>query len=171
MNMPLTGLDRTMARIPYSSSKAVTYARDYCKQKSNICGVYLDGPKKSDSAHFIAHCLAAGGLEIRNTNPDSARCPHGLAEFNVDLEAQLKEWSYIYENIKEIDLSDAMVGDIGFLHAERPRHAFMIAAPWNAIRNPFSTPKAWAHSTARCGEEMDTDFRHWFTSAYRLEDG
>lgn len=162
-----------MARHPYKNIAAINYAKKYCGQtgsEGNSCGVYLSGENKSDCAHFLAHCLAAGGIRIANTNPGTAFCPDGLAVRNTDIESELKRLSKQYDNIKEIDLSDAIVGDVGFLQAHRPWHAFMVCEVWN-IGMPTSTPKVWAHSSARCCEEMNTDWKHWFSSAYRLEDG
>lgn len=160
-----------MARVPYSNHKAISYAKDYCGKEGNACGEYLKGANKSDCAHFIAHCLDAGGLKIKNVDPNTAFCPHGLAVRNTVIVPELRRLSGIYENVKEIELSDAIVGDVGFLNLERPRHAFLVCEPWNHISNPFSTPKVWAHSGARCCEEMDTNWRQWLSSAFRLEDG
>lgn len=162
-----------MARHPYKIISAINSAKEYCGKEDNSCGVFLAGENKSDCAHFLAHCLAAGGIKIKNTNPETAFCPHGLAVRNTDIEAELRRLVGKFDNIKEIDLSDAIVGDVGFLQAHRPWHAFMVCKVckvWN-IGMPTSTPKAWAYSSARCCEEMNTDWKHWFSSAYRLEDG
>lgn len=159
-----------MARVPYNNVSAYSYAKKYCGKEENSCGVFLKGNNKSDCAHFLAHCLDAGGVRIKNTNSGTAFCPHGLAVRNTDIEAELKRLAAKYDNIHEIDLSDAIVGDVGFLQAHRPWHAFMVCEPWDGS-SPFATPKVWAHSSARCCEQMATDWKHWFSSAYRLEDG
>ncbi|MEP2980441.1 MAG: amidase domain-containing protein [Lentilitoribacter sp.] len=160
-----------MARIQYANIAAISYAKKYCGEENNSCGVYLKGENKSDCAHFLAHCLAAGGIKILNKNPGTAFCKHGLAVRNTDIEAELKQLEKQFDNVKAIGLSDAIVGDIGFLQLERPRHAFMVCEVWNPYTDPFSTPKVWAHSSSRCCQEMDTDWQQWLSSAYRLEDG
>ncbi len=159
-----------MARHPYKNFKAFSYARQYCGLEANSCGKYFDDDVNSDCAHFLAHCLAAGGIVVRNTDPKTAFCPDGLAIRNTVIEAELRRLAVKYENVAEIDLSNAIVGDVGFLQAHRPLHAFMVCEIWDGS-SIFSTPKVWAHSTSRCCEEMDTNFKQWFSSAYRLEDG
>ena len=158
-----------MARVPYDNHKAITYAKTWCSKASNACGVHLEGDNRSDCAHFLAHCLAAGGITIKD--PSTGLCPHGLAVRNVDLVAGLKALGQAYENVFPIPLNDAIVGDVGFLKIERPRHAFMVCEPWNSYGNPLSTPKVYAHSSARCCETMDTSWRQWLSDAFRLEDG
>ena len=156
-----------MARIPYKNADAIQYAKDYCGKKDNSCGKYLEGDELSDCAHFLAHCLAAGGIKI--TDPSTGLCPLGLAVRNVDLVAGLDKLKDEYENVKRIDMTDAIYGDVGFLKLERPRHAFMVCEPWNG--NYLTTPKVYAHSGARCCEHMDTFWRQWFSDAFRLEEG
>jgi hypothetical protein len=157
-----------MARKTYSNPKAFGYAKKYCGQKTNECGVYLEGPKKSDCAHFLAHCLNAGGIKIPDGGQDL--CPMGLAVRNVDLVDALNKLAAQYENIKVIDLSEAIIGDVGFLKIERPRHAFMVYKP-GTLPGGLDVPYVWAHSDSRCGEQLDTVWRQWFSTAFRLEDG
>jgi hypothetical protein len=158
----------TMPKTPYDNWKAITHAKEWCGKKSNVCGVFLDGENKSDCAHFIAHCLAAGGIVIKNTDRGTAFCPHGLAVRNVDVVGHLKQLAAAFDNVKPIDMTDAIVGDVGFLKLERPRHAFMVCEPWNG--SVTTTPKVYAHSSSRCCEVMDTSWRHWLSDAFRLED-
>jgi hypothetical protein len=160
-----------MPRHAYTNTKAISHAKQWCGQQSNSCGVYLQGGNKSDCAHFLAHCLDAGGITISDASGAAPLCPKGLAVRNVDLVGELNKLSAAFDNVKKIDLSDAIVGDVGFLKIERPRHAFMVCEVWNPIEHPLSTPKVYAHSTSRCCEEMDTIWRQWFTDAFRLEDG
>jgi hypothetical protein len=159
-----------MARVPYQNPKAIAYAKQYCGTEDNSCGTYLKGGSLSDCAHFIAHCLAAGGIKVMNTDPATALCGHGLAVRNPVIVAELDRLAGLYENVKPIDLSDAIVGDIGFLNLERPRHAFMISRP-GPYPGKLNVPFAWAHSNSRCDEQLDTDFWQWLANAYRLEDG
>lgn len=153
-----------MSRVPYQIWQAITYAKEWCDKKDNSSGVYLDGENKSDCAHFLAHCLAAGGKKVLNYDPGTKFCKHGLAVRNTTLSKELKRLAGLHENVKIIDLDDAIVGDIGFLKIERPRHAFMVCEPWKwEITNLLSTPKVWAHSSKRCCEEMDTSWRQFFS--------
>lgn len=162
-------------RVPFNNGKALTYAREYACKDDNACGVFLQGAKKSDCAHFVAHYLAAGGIRIANPDPNNALCPDGLAVRNTDLVNALRDLARTYANVREQDLVwDAIVGDVGFLHTYRPSHAFVIAEPVRIDKQPVlpQGPKAWAHSTRRCGEPLDAQFRQqWITTAFRLEDG
>lgn len=159
-----------MARIPYQNIGAINYAKAYCGKKTNSCGVYLEGEKKSDCAHFIAHCLAAAGLRIEAAPDEDKLCPNGLTARNTVLEARLLHLSTTVGNVKKISLDDGIVGDVGFLQAHRPTHGFLICRPGN-YAGGFSVPYVWAHSSAHCDTQLDTTWRQWFSSAYRMEDG
>jgi len=159
-----------MGRHPYKNFEAVKYAKNWCSKKDNSCGVYFEGTNKSDCAHYLAHALAAGGIIIKNPDPASRHwCPDQLAIRNTDIVARLKQLAEQYENIFEIDLSDAIVGDVGFLKTIRPSHAFMVCTPWDG--RILTTPKVYAHSRSRCCERMDAGFKQWLSDAFRLEDG
>lgn len=158
------------SRIKYSNPKAYGYAKKYCQSEDNECGVFLSGQNKSDCAHFIAHCLNAGGIVIKNSDPQTKFCPQGLAVRNPVIVDSLRQLATRFENIKEIDLSDTIVGDVGFLTLDRPRHAFMVCKPGQQPGN-LNVPFVWAHSSARCCEQLDTNWRQWFSTAFRLEDG
>lgn len=161
-----------MTKISYNNGKAIQHAKSWCGKQSNPCGVYLEGPERSDCAHFLAHCLKAGGIEIRNQDTATAFCPHGLAVRNTVLVAVLKDLALRYSNIREIGLADAIVGDVGFLdRPDRPYHAFMICEPVDMRLTPPPPIKVYAHSTSRCCEAMDAKWRQWFSTLFRLEDG
>lgn len=118
----------------------------------------------------IAHVLAAGGIVIKNPDPKIRNwCPDQLAIRNVDLVKGLKKLARKYDNIFEINLSGAIVGDVGFLKRERPTHAFMVCTSWAG--RWLTTPKVYAHSTARCCKHMDAGFKQWLSDSFRLEDG
>src|SRR5688572_21141459 len=102
-------------KVAYDNWKAITYARKYCGQRQNECGVYLDGPKKTDCAHFMAHALAAGGIRVAVTDPSANLCPWGLTVRNTDLVAALRALAARHSNVHEIGLTDSIIGDIGFL--------------------------------------------------------
>lgn len=159
-----------MAKTKYDNWKAITYAKNYCGKKDNACGKYLEGDEKSDCAHFIAHCLAAGGIVIKNPDPGTAFCPHGLAVRNTVLVDGLRKLANQYENVKEIGLADGIVGDVGFLDHLKPYHAFMVCEPFD-LSKPADAPKVYAHAASRCCERMDTNWKHWFSTMFRLEDG
>ena len=78
-----------MSRVPYKNWQAITYAKEWCDKKDNSCGVYLDGENKSDCAHFLAHCLAAGGIKVLNDDPGTKFCKHGLAVRNTTISKEL----------------------------------------------------------------------------------
>lgn len=161
----------TIATIPYNNWKAITYARNYCGKRQNSCGVYLDGPGKADCAHFLAHCLAAGGVRVRNTDPTNPLCPDGLAVRNTDLTDELSRLSRTYSNVKELGLTDAIIGDVGFLTiVTHPTHAFMLAEPVDMRPFPPLPVKVYAHTTNRCGEVMDAQWRQWFSKLFRITD-
>ena len=159
--------------VPFDNYKAITHAKTWCGKKNNPCAKYFEGGNYSDCAHFIAHCLAAGGLVIKSPDAGFNPCPQGLAVRNVDLVAELKKFiSDGYSNVSEIGLADAIVGDIGFLDSPiRPYHAFMICKPVNLAKIPPPTVEVWAHSTARCCEAMDAQWKQWYSTAFRITDG
>jgi hypothetical protein len=92
-----------MARTSYDNWKAITHAKTWCRRENNPCGTYLNKPEQhlSDCAHFIAHCLNAGGLLIAhclnagglriNSAANDGLCPDGLSVKNTEIVAALKE--------------------------------------------------------------------------------
>jgi hypothetical protein len=161
-----------MPRTPYENWNAITHARAWCGRDDNPCGVYLHNPAESlsDCAHFIAHCLKAGGLTINSATGDGL-CPDGLSVKNPEIVAALRDAAANFDNVKEVGLSDGIVGDVGFLdRPDRPYHAFMVCEPFD-LGDPTNAPKVYAHTTRRCCERMDTAWRHWFSTMFRLEDG
>ncbi len=157
-----------MPKVKYDNWKAITYAKNYCGTKQNSCGAYLEGENKSDCAHFIAHALAAGGIVVKD--PNTTLCSHGLAVRNTVIVDELRKLAGQFENVKEIGLIDGIVGDIGFLDHLRPYHAFMVCEPFG-LGEPTDAPKVYAHAASRCCERMDTSWKHWFSTMFRLEDG
>jgi hypothetical protein len=155
--------------LPYDNWRAITYARTWCGRQTNSCGAYLDGPNRSDCAHFLAHSLWAGGLRVANGDPGTAFCPDGLAARNVDLVGALRTLAGRHANVVEIGLTDSIVGDIGFLdRPDRPYHAFMICEPVDLrTLNPV---KVYAHSTSRCCDPMNAQWRQWFSTLFRITD-
>ena len=161
-----------MPKLQYDNWNAIQYAKEWSTKESNSCGVYLKQGKYSDCAHFVAHCLVAGGLKIVSSDPAFKPCPHGLAVRNVDLVSALrKHISDGAENIREIGLADSIVGDIGFLdRPDRPYHAFMVCTPVNLTIIPPPAVRVWAHSVRRSCEPMDAQWRQWFSTLFRIED-
>jgi hypothetical protein len=160
-----------MAKIKYDNWKAISHAKAWCSKKENDCGKYLQGGELSDCAHFIAHVLAAGGIVIKNKDPLTAFCPKGLAVRNTVIVEELKQLDQKYENVEEIGLTDAIIGDIGFLdRPDRPYHAFMVCEPVDMTK-PFTAPKVYAHSGEKCCEEMGTAWKQWFSTMFRITDG
>lgn len=109
--------------------QAVKYAKTYCGQYTNVCGICLSGTRLSDCAHFVAHCLHSGGTTVKKSPAEDALCPHGLTSRNTVIVDALRALAAKYDNVKEIDLGDTILGDVGFLKIERPRHAFLVASP------------------------------------------
>ena len=156
--------------IGFNNWRAITYARTYCGQNSNACGVFLNQPGKTDCAHFIAHCLAAGGIAIKTSDSTANFCPQGLAVRNTDLLAKLNEFAGSYSNVASIGLTDAIIGDIGFLrNLTRPSHAFMISegVAWGDLLTPA---KVYAHTANKCSEDMKAEIRQWFAAMFRITD-
>lgn len=156
--------------ISYDNWKAITYAKDYCGKADNSCGVYLNEPGKTDCAHFIAHCLHAGGITIKTSDPTADWCPMGLTVRNTDLVPALKRLADEYSNVTELGMTDAIVGDIGFLsNLRRPSHAFMLCDPVD-LRDPLKPAKVWAHTTNKCCEDTGAEIRQWFATMFRITD-
>ncbi|MEM5495161.1 amidase domain-containing protein [Hoeflea sp. AS16] len=157
-------------KVKFSNWKAITYAKDYCGQTANTCGAYYDQPGKTDCAHFIAHCLSAGGIAIKPGDGSTTDCPAGLAMRNTDLVAALTALATDYDNVQELGISDAIIGDIGFLNnLIRPSHAFMICEPVN-LGDPLKPAKVWSHTAARCCGDMGAEIRQWFATMFRITD-
>lgn len=155
---------------PYDNWKAIEYAKSWCDKEDNSCGIYLQGDKRSDCAHFIAHCLHAGGITIINTDPGTNFCPLGLAVRNTVLVPALRNLAKNHSNIKELGLSDTIVGDIGFLDSPiRPYHAFMICEPVDLRKIPAPPAKVYAHSSSRCCEQMNAQWQQWLSTIFRIE--
>lgn len=163
---------RAAGKVPFDNQKAISHAKSWCGKKDNPCKKYLEGGNYSDCAHFIAHCLAAGGLKIE-ADPSFSPCPQGLAVRNTDLVAALRNFvKQGYSNVLEIDFSDAIVGDIGFLNRpDRPTHAFMVCKTVDMRKMPPPPVEVWAHSDSRCCEAMNAQWRQWFSTAFRITDG
>src|SRR5689334_18752887 len=94
----------------YDNWKAITHAKTYCGQTNNECGDFYDRPGKTDCAHFIAHCLNAGGITIKPSNPSDTTCPMGLSMRNTDLVAALKKLAKDCDNVSELGMIDAIIG-------------------------------------------------------------
>lgn len=161
------------SKIKYSNTAAIAYAKKYAAQETNSCGVFLLDPAKklSDCAHFVAHCLKAGGIEIKRKDPaDPALCPDGLSYRNTEIVAALKDLSTKFENVKEISISDAIIGDFGFfnkLSLSRPTHGFMICKT-AADPNDYTV---YAHTTNRNCEKMEPTWMDSYDVAFRMVDG
>lgn len=159
-----------MAVAKYDNWKAITYAKTYCGQKNNACGAFYDQPGKTDCAHFIAHCLNAGGITLKPNNPADTTCPAGLSMRNTELVPALKKLAASCDNVSELAMVDAIVGDIGFLsNLLRPSHAFMVCEPVD-LRDPRKPAKVWAHTTNKCCEDTGAEIRQWFATMFRITD-
>lgn len=161
-------------RLTYSNDKATQYARTYCSEEKNSCGVYLNNPteKKSDCAHFVAHCLDSGGLTIKNTDASKTFCPKGLAVTNSDLIAGLQKAAEQYQNVQEVSCDETATGDVGFLNAIiKPSHAFLVCRRPLGPCSAADPPQVWAHTTNRCCDAMEPSWYHVFGTAFRLADG
>ncbi len=174
-NGPISACLRREKGLPMSSAKydnwkAITYAKQYCSQRSNECGEFYNQPGKTDCAHFIAHCLNAGGITIKPRPGSDTTCPMGLAMRNTDLQATLKEMAKTYDNVTELSIGDAIIGDVGFLtNLLRPSHAFMICEPVD-LRDPLKPAKVWSHTAAKCCEDTGSEIRQWFATMFRITD-
>jgi Putative amidase domain len=154
----------------YDNWKAITYAKTYCGQRSNQCGDFYDKAGKTDCAHFIAHSLNAGGITIKPGNPSDTTCPMGLSMRNTDLVAALKKMARDCNNVSELGMVDAIIGDVGFLsNLRRPSHAFMVCEPAD-LRDPLKPAKVWAHTAAKCCEDTGAEIRQWFATMFRITD-
>lgn len=157
--------------IPYSNVKAIKYAKDYAGKNDNTCGKYFNDSEKklSDCAHFVSHCLFAGGIKIENPDPTNKICPTGLAVRVSDIIKELRKLDAKYTNITEIDFDEIpIVGDYGFLDMlkYRPTHAFMVCTP--AV-DPNEI-KLYGHTTNRVCEKSDPKWYQFFDTAFRISD-
>jgi hypothetical protein len=168
------GLRSQRDTLSYSNNQALQNAKTFCGQNSNPCGVFLLDPaqKLSDCAHFIAHCLSAGGLKIATSDPTANFCPDGLAVRNSDLIAGLRDAANKFSNVQEVVCDETAIGDVGFLNAiVRPSHAFMICKRFAPCTDEQNPPTVYAHTTNRCCGAMELKWYQFFGTAFRLADG
>ena len=144
--------------LPYNAQAAMNYASEYCNKNTNLCCQFYS----SDCAHFMAHCLAAGGVTMKGSS--GATCPQGLCIRAAELAAAFENASQVYKNVNRIDsYSDGQKGDYGFLNNfVRDSHAFML----NGMPT-FNSGPVYAHTTNHCGDEMDT-IRIFFGKYFRI---
>jgi hypothetical protein len=156
--------------VKYKNTAAISYAKKYSPLDDNKCGVYNNNPSAnlSDCAHFIAHCLKDGGIEIKAETPNLSICKDGLSYRVKELTAALSVLSKNYNNVKQISINDAIVGDYGFFKIPivRPTHAFMICQP--AANTDDMT--IYAHSTNRSCAKGEPKWYQFFDVAYRITD-
>lgn len=151
--------------LPYNAAAAFSYATTYCGQNNNSCGKFYDSPGWSDCAHFMSHCLAAGGIGVTGGDP-AARCPAGLCIRAQQLAAAFYNATKKFSNVKQLNSYDqGRRGDYGFLKNFHPykSHAFLLAGTPSATSGPV-----YAHTTNHCGDAMDT-IRIYFGAFYRIE--
>gem|GEM_PF-5431415 len=87
---------------------------------------------------------------------------------NTDLVTALNNLAATYDNVKELGMADAIVGDIGFLSdLRRPSHAFMICEPVD-LADPLKPAKVYAHTSAKCCEDTGAIIRQWFATMFRI---
>lgn len=146
--------------LPYNAGAALAYASTYCGRESNLCGRFYE----SDCAHFISHCLAAGGVTVTGGAQD-ARCPAGLCIRAEELAAALYNATTRYGNVKQLNgYEQGRRGDIGFLkRLIEKSHAFLLAGTPSATSAPV-----FAHSNPHCGDNMES-VRIYFGAYYRIE--
>lgn len=148
--------------ISYNAAAARAYAVTYCNQKTNSCGEFY-ADQGGDCAHFIGHCLAAGGIGVSGGDP-KARCPHNIVKRAEELATALASGTRKYSNMQEISsYSQGQSGDYGFLsNFLRPSHAFMLNG------TPTLThAAAFAHTNPHCGDNMDS-YRLFFGKYFRI---
>lgn len=144
----------------YNAGAAFAYATTYCGQNNNSCGKFYD----SDCAHFMSHCLAAGGVGVTGGDP-AARCPAGLCIRAEQLAAALYNATKKFSNVTQLNSYDqGRRGDYGFLKNFHPykSHAFLLAGTPTAASGPV-----YAHTNNHCGDAMDT-IHIYFGAYYRI---
>lgn len=151
---------KILSRLPYDVSAAFAYAKKYCGQKTNSCGKFYE----ADCAHFMSHCLAAGGVTVKGSSP-GASCPHGLCIRAEELAAAFYNATKQYDNVKQLNsFSDGQKGDYGFLRRFIEKsHAFLLDG-----RPSADTAPAYAHTSPHCGDNMES-FRILFGAYYRIQ--
>ncbi|MGJ4912967.1 hypothetical protein ACQR10_29185 [Bradyrhizobium sp. HKCCYLRH2060] len=89
---------------------------------------------------------------------------------NTELVPALKKLAADCDNVSELGMVDAIIGDIGFLsNLLRPSHAFMVCEPVD-LRDPLKPAKVWAHTTNKCCEDTGAEIRQWFATMFRITD-
>ena len=129
--------------IPYDPVKAFAYADYYC-HGGNKCGEEYD----SDCAHFMAHCLAAGGIVCKGRR---FKCPDGLCIRVEELAAHLEGLRKKYSNVTATSFKKGTQrGDYGFfLNWIQDDHSFLLNGPVHASGKKA---RIYGHTNNRCGK-------------------
>jgi len=166
----ITFEEAATSKIKYKNWDAISYAKKYASLNDNSCGIYNNDSEKklSDCAHFLAHCLNSGGIKIKANEPNLSICKDGLSYRVEELTTALYKLSQIYQNVTQISIKDAIIGDYGFfkIPAIRPTHAFMICKP--AMNTDDIT--IYAHTTNRSCDKPEPRWYQFFDVAYRITD-
>jgi hypothetical protein len=169
-NILISFYEASASTIKYKNINAISYAKKYAALNNNSCGIYNNNPSAnlSDCAHFISHSLSNGGIEIKAQNPDYSICKDGLCYRVAELTSALENLSKSYNNVQQISIDDAIIGDYGFfkIPVVKPTHAFMICQP--AANTDDIT--IYAHTTNRSCSKPEPSWYQFFGAAYRITD-
>lgn len=142
----------------YDSVAALQYAKDWCRG-GNACTSGTNGQFKTDNntdcTHFMAHVLAAGGVEVPGIG---AKCDKKLVVRVAELGKWLEDATKTYANVKKVaDWQQTKAGDLAFatgftfhgwdLSVNGYQHAMLLVETAKA-----DGALVYAHSTNKCGE-------------------
>jgi len=112
--------------VDYNRKSAIRYANTYCKRTCD-CNQHYDGAppdttpgqtqlgggeqEAGDCAHFLSHCLEAGGISNRNDSNSDGQCSKGKYIVTVQ---KLHKWLIEKKFANETNWSDLKAGDLIF---------------------------------------------------------
>jgi hypothetical protein len=135
--------------LEFDSSAAITFATNYCNSTCP-CGKNYD-EEGGDCAHFVSHCLAAGGVGLTGS---TATCPQGLFIRADELAAAFYNATQIYSNVSQLSgFQSTTAKDFGFLRSWIIKtHAFLLNG---AVESTGTAAPIFGHSNNRCGERVE----------------
>ncbi len=157
--------------VKYRNLSAVQYAQKWCGVKNNSCGYYFQGEKRSDCAHFLSHCLQAGGIQIKRIEgPDG--CNDDLSVRVAEIKKALECLSEKYKNVYPIDYDEGIYGDPAYLNTfSMASHAVLVKETKPIAGKPRERETLYyAHSNERCGSSGDLRWYQSFGGAFRIYD-
>jgi len=141
-----TNSDNSNTLLSINYEGIYSFARNYWNRPCP-CGNYFDS---QDVAHFIGHCLSAGGVKISG---GSMRCRTGIPINSQDIASAFHNSTKIYNNVSTLNnFKEAKKGDWGFLNNfSVNNHMFLLD---EEISDNENSARIYSHGEFCCSEKV-----------------